>query len=160
MSIIKSQSLLKSQTIKFVKIKRLIVHVLIPANNASVTPPLGPLLGQFGVNIMDFCKDFNLKSLFIEKDILCNIIIFIEANKNFSFIIKLPPISYLLKLYLHSLYEDKQNLSFVNLLCFIYDYVLLKNVFYNTINKTNYDIKNEIRCILGSFRSFNLFFKF
>ncbi len=69
----------------------------VPAGAASPSPPIGPALGQRGLNIMQFCKDFNAKSQNFEKNAPCPTIITIYQDKSFSFEIKTPPASYLLK---------------------------------------------------------------
>ena len=69
----------------------------VPAGAASPSPPIGPALGPRGLNIMPFCKDFNAKTQNFEKNAPCPTIITIYADKSFSFEIKTPPASYLLK---------------------------------------------------------------
>ena len=68
MAFVSLKSIIKSQLPvgKIAKPKRIRIVAQIPAMGASVTPPLGPLLGQFGLNIMEFCKDFNQKSNLFE----------------------------------------------------------------------------------------------
>ncbi|AWU43079.1 50S ribosomal protein L11 [Blattabacterium punctulatus] len=64
----------------------------INGGNANPSPPIGPILGSSGVNIMEFCKKFNLKTK-ERKGEICPVIITIYEDKSFSFIIKKPPIS-------------------------------------------------------------------
>lgn len=68
----------------------------IPAGKANPSPPVGPALGQAGLNIMEFCKDFNAKTQGQAGDIL-PVIITVYKDKSFSFICKKPPASSLLK---------------------------------------------------------------
>lgn len=68
----------------------------IPAGQANPSPPVGPALGQAGLNIMEFCKDFNAKTQGQAGDIL-PVIITVYKDKSFSFICKNPPASVLLK---------------------------------------------------------------
>ncbi len=77
--------------------KRIIhtLRLLVPAKNAQVAPPLGPILGQFGVNIMSFCKQFNDNTKKLQKDILLPVIIFLYKDKSFKFYYKKPTISFL-----------------------------------------------------------------
>ena len=69
----------------------------VPAGAATPSPPIGPALGQRGLNIMQFCKDFNAKTQNLEKGAPCPTIITIFQDKSFSFDIKTPPASHLLK---------------------------------------------------------------
>lgn len=69
----------------------------VPAGSATPSPPIGPALGQRGLNIMEFCKGFNAKTQEMEKDMPIPTIITIFEDKSFTFIIKTPPASYFLK---------------------------------------------------------------
>ena len=69
----------------------------VPAGKANPSPPIGPALGQRGINIMEFCKAFNAKSQEIEAGAPCPTIITYYQDKSFTFEIKTPPASYLLK---------------------------------------------------------------
>ncbi len=69
----------------------------VPAGSATPSPPIGPALGQRGLNIMEFCKAFNAKSQDIEKGAPVPCIITIYADKSFSFEMKMPPASYMIK---------------------------------------------------------------
>ena len=68
----------------------------IPAGQANPSPPVGPALGQAGLNIMEFCKDFNAKTQGQAGDVL-PVVITVYKDKSFSFICKQPPASALLK---------------------------------------------------------------
>ena len=72
------------------------VKLQIPAGNANPAPPVGPALGQHGVNIMGFCKEFNAKTKGQEGFII-PVVITIYADRSFTFITKTPPASDLLK---------------------------------------------------------------
>ena len=71
------------------------VKLLVPAGKATPSPPVGPALGQRGVNIMEFCKGFNAQTSKMEG--ILPVIVTVYADRSFSFIIKTPPVSYLLK---------------------------------------------------------------
>ncbi|QJC36196.1 50S ribosomal protein L11 [Enterobacteriaceae endosymbiont of Donacia cincticornis] len=73
------------------------VKLQVPAGSANPSPPIGPALGQHGVNIMNFCKNFNLKTNNLEKGIPIPVIITIYVDKTFTFITKTPPVSALIK---------------------------------------------------------------
>ena len=74
-----------------------IVKLQVPAGSANPAPPVGPALGQAGVNIMEFCKAFNAKTQEIEKGLTLPVVISVYADRSFDFIIKTPPASVLLK---------------------------------------------------------------
>jgi large subunit ribosomal protein L11 len=73
-----------------------ILKLQIPAGQANPAPPVGPALGQAGVNIMDFCKEFNAKTQSQGGDIL-PVVITVFSDKSFTFITKRPPAAILLK---------------------------------------------------------------
>jgi len=69
----------------------------VPAGSATPSPPIGPALGQRGLNIMEFCKAFNAKTANEEKGAPTPVVITIFADKSFTFETKLPPVTYYLK---------------------------------------------------------------
>jgi large subunit ribosomal protein L11 len=69
----------------------------VPAGQANPSPPVGPALGQRGINIMEFCKGFNAKTQDMEQGAPCPTIITYYQDKSFSMEIKTPPASYYLK---------------------------------------------------------------
>ena len=69
----------------------------VPAGQANPSPPVGPALGQRGINIMEFCKAFNAKTQEMEQGAPCPTIITYYQDKSFSMEIKTPPASYFLK---------------------------------------------------------------
>ncbi len=71
------------------------VKLQIPAGKASPSPPIGPALGQHGVNIMDFCKSFNAKTA-KQEGMIIPVVISIFADRSFTFITKTPPVAILL----------------------------------------------------------------
>ena len=71
------------------------IKLQIPAGKANPSPPVGPALGQHGVNIMEFCKAFNAKTQ-SEGDMLIPVVITVYADRSFSFITKTPPAATLL----------------------------------------------------------------
>ena len=73
------------------------IKLQIPAGGANPAPPVGPALGQRGINIMEFCKAFNARTQG-DKGILTPVIITVYSDKSFSFITKTPPASTLLKM--------------------------------------------------------------
>lgn len=73
------------------------VKLQVPAGQANPSPPVGPALGQQGLNIMEFCKAFNAQTQNMEEGLPVPVIITVYTDKSFSFITKTPPASYLLK---------------------------------------------------------------
>jgi large subunit ribosomal protein L11 len=72
------------------------IKLQIPAGKANPAPPVGPALGQHGVNIMEFCKQFNARTQ-KEGDMIIPVIITVFSDRSFTFITKTPPVSILLK---------------------------------------------------------------
>lgn len=71
------------------------LKLLIDAGKASPSPPVGPALGQKGINIMEFCKAFNAQTS--NKEGLLPVVVTVFADRSFTFEVKTPPVSYLLK---------------------------------------------------------------
>lgn len=73
------------------------IKLQVPAGAANPSPPVGPALGQHGVNIMEFCKAFNAETQEMEKGLPIPVVITVFSDKSFTFIKKTPPASVLLK---------------------------------------------------------------
>ena len=73
------------------------IKLQVKAGEANPSPPVGPALGQHGVNIMEFCKAFNAKTQNLEKGMPIPVVITVYADRSFTFITKPPPASILLK---------------------------------------------------------------
>ncbi|MBK6297848.1 MAG: 50S ribosomal protein L11 [Sphingomonadales bacterium] len=73
------------------------IKLQVPAGAANPSPPIGPALGQRGVNIMEFCKAFNAATSELEKNMPIPTIITVYADKSFSFATKSPPATFLIK---------------------------------------------------------------
>lgn len=73
------------------------VKLQVKAGQANPSPPVGPALGQKGVNIMEFCKAFNAQSQHLEPGSPVPVIISVYSDRSFTFVMKTPPASYLLK---------------------------------------------------------------
>src|SRR5688572_1919634 len=73
------------------------IKLQIPAGAANPAPPVGPALGQHGVNIMDFCKQFNERTKTSEPGMVIPAVITVFEDRTFTFITKMPPVSALLK---------------------------------------------------------------
>jgi len=73
------------------------IKLQVPAGKANPSPPVGPALGQHGVNIMEFCKTFNAQTQGVEPGLPIPCVITVYSDRSFSFITKTPPASVLLK---------------------------------------------------------------
>ena len=73
------------------------IKLQVPAGSANPSPPIGPALGQRGLNIMEFCKGFNAKTQEMEKGMPIPVNITVFSDKSFTFEMKTPPASYFLK---------------------------------------------------------------
>ncbi|HEY7805709.1 MAG TPA: 50S ribosomal protein L11 [Croceibacterium sp.] len=73
------------------------IKLQVPAGVANPSPPIGPALGQRGVNIMEFCKAFNAATQDLEKSMPIPTVITVYADRSFTFVTKTPPASYLIK---------------------------------------------------------------
>lgn len=73
------------------------IKLQVPANQANPSPPVGPALGQHGLNIMEFCKTFNARTQGMEQGMPIPVVITVFSDKSFTFITKTPPASILLK---------------------------------------------------------------
>ena len=73
------------------------IKLQVKAQEANPSPPVGPALGQHGVNIMEFCKAFNAQTQSVEKGLPVPVVITVYADRSFTFVMKTPPASILLK---------------------------------------------------------------
>jgi len=73
------------------------IKLQVPAGSANPSPPIGPALGQQGVNIMEFCKQFNAQTQKQEKGLPIPVIITVYSDRSFTFIMKTPPASVLIR---------------------------------------------------------------
>ena len=73
------------------------IKLQVPAGQANPTPPVGPALGQHGVNIMEFCKAFNAETQSMEQGMPIPVVISVYSDRSFTFITKTPPAAELLK---------------------------------------------------------------
>lgn len=73
------------------------IKLQVPAGQANPSPPVGPALGQHGVNIMEFCKAFNAQTQSVEQGLPVPVVISVYSDRSFTFITKTPPAAVLLK---------------------------------------------------------------
>ena len=74
-----------------------VIKLVAPAKQANPSPPIGPILGANGVNIAEFCKQFNDATKDMEAGMPIPVIITVYTDRSFEFIMKLPPVSYFIK---------------------------------------------------------------
>ena len=74
-----------------------LIKLQVPAGKANPSPPIGPALGQRGLNIMEFCKAFNAQTSSLEPGLVLPVVITAFADKSFTFVLKSPPASVLIK---------------------------------------------------------------
>nr|YP_001876537.1 ribosomal protein L11 [Cavenderia fasciculata]ABX45211.1 ribosomal protein L11 [Cavenderia fasciculata] len=164
--ITKKQSLKKEQ----VNSKPLLVKLklCIGAGTAAMTPPLGPVLGQYGINIMEFCNEFNNETTIFEKGIVLKVNLYINVVKGFYFEIEKPKLSILLK----ELFKEEFQKSGSNKI-YIEKEVLLKNCYklaiygccFNKLEVKNHKELNEIYLkarlleLLGNCKSMGIYIK-
>jgi large subunit ribosomal protein L11 len=73
------------------------VKLQVPAGSANPSPPIGPALGQQGVNIMEFCKQFNAQTQKMEKGLPIPVVITVYSDRSFTFLMKTPPAAVLIR---------------------------------------------------------------
>ena len=73
------------------------IKLQVPAGAANPSPPIGPALGQQGVNIMEFCKQFNAQTQKVEKGLPIPVVITVYTDRSFTFVMKTPPASVLIR---------------------------------------------------------------
>ena len=73
------------------------IKLLVPAGSASPSPPVGPALGQYGLNLMDFCNAFNARTKEMEKGLPVPVVITVYNDKSFDFIVKTTPAAVLIR---------------------------------------------------------------
>ncbi len=130
------------------------IKLQVPAGAAAPGPPVGPALGQHGLNIMDFCKQFNAKTQSMESGMPIPTVITVYADRSFTFATKTPPASYLLKkaagVEKGSPEPNREKVGKVSR-AQVEDIVRLKNPDLNS-----YEMDEAVRVISGTARSMGL----
>ena len=130
------------------------IKLQVPAKEAMPGPPVGPALGQHGLNIMEFCKAFNAKTQSMENGMPIPVVITVYADRSFSFETKTPPASYLLKkaagVEKGSSEPNREKVGKVTR-AQLEEIVMLKNPDLNS-----YDMDNSVRIIAGTAVSMGL----
>jgi len=130
------------------------IKLQVPAGDAKPSPPVGPALGQHGVNIMEFCKAFNAATQDLEKGMPVPVVITVYSDKSFTYIQKTPPASILLKkaagLAKGSSEPNKNKVGKVN------REQLEEIAKVKMPDLSAYDMDNAVRIIAGSARSMGI----
>lgn len=130
------------------------IKLQVSAGMANPSPPVGPALGQHGVNIMEFCKAFNAKTESMDKGAPVPVVITVYADRSFTFVTKTSPASYLLKkaagIKSGSAVPNKTKVGKVTV-AQIEEIAKAKEV-----DLTGADLEAMVRCIAGSARSMGL----
>ena len=131
-----------------------IVKLQVPAGKANPAPPVGPALGQAGVNIMEFCKAFNAKTQEMESGMPIPVVINVYKDRSFDFVTKTPPASFLLlkaaKLQKGSPEPNKKKVGKVSA-------AQLKEIYEIKAKDLNaYDAESGMKIIAGTARSMGL----
>lgn len=130
------------------------IKLQVKAGSANPSPPVGPALGQHGVNIMEFCKAFNARTEKLEKGAPTPVVITVYSDRSFTFETKTPPASYLLKkaadIKSGSSKPNKDKVGKVTLA------QLLEIAKTKEPDMTGTDLEAKARCIAGSARSMGL----
>ena len=130
------------------------IKLQVPAGDAKPSPPVGPALGQHGVNIMEFCKTFNAETQNLEPGLPIPVVITVYSDKSFTYIKKTPPASFLLRkaagLEQGSSEPNKDKVGTVNR-------SQLKEIAKVKMpDLTAYDMEQAVRIIAGSARSMGI----
>lgn len=133
------------------------IKIEIGASQASAIPPLGPLLGQYGINIAEFCKEFNEESSIFEKETIVPIVIYIGLNKQYYFEFKVLSVAYLIRKYIESYELNSFMIDKHDFLKICYNIAFYRSlIFYDKSEKiSDLYLKNSILCVIGTFRSFS-----
>lgn len=124
------------------------IRVLIPTQGATISPPLGPTLGQFGLNIKDFCDKFNEKTKDYDSDYIVTTWLTLYANKTLTFVVKTPPVVFLVN-------EDDESVdvdffSYYVALSTVYKIIIIKN---KDLNISDFFI---MKSLLGTLKGLNV----
>ncbi len=125
------------------------IRILIPTQSATISPPLGPTLGQFGINIKDFCDKFNERTKNYDSDFIVTTWLTLYNNKTLIFIIKTPPVSFLIN-------EDDESID-----CDFFSYYVGLTTLYKIVNIKNIDLNiyeiSLLKSIIGTLKGMNVF---
>lgn len=137
-----------------IKKKNFYIKIQVLSGMANPSPPIGPILGQKGINIMKFCKLFNKKTNNMEKGIPIPVIIKVYSDKSFDFIIKTPPVSYFLKKYISVPNGSKKPGN--DIIGYIDKNSILEIAKIKLKDSNSYDINSLYNSIIGTAKSMGI----
>lgn len=133
-----------------------IIKLLISAGKASATPPIGPIVGQYRLNLLEFCKDFNAQTVSWDESIILPVLIIGYLNGDFEYIIKMPTVNFFLKyLSQKETFSGTPGHKYISIIttCQLYELVFLK-----LVNSLNFNIiYNNIKILLGTVLSTGIY---
>lgn len=133
------------------------IKLQVLSSMANPSPPVGPILGQKGINIMNFCKSFNKKTSHLGKGVPIPVIISVYSDRSFSFITKTPPVSYLIKKEI-SLSSGSQKPGH-NIIGYITKKSILNIAKIKSSDMYGCDLKSISNSIIGTARSMGILIK-
>lgn len=124
------------------------VRILVPTQGATIAPPLGPTLGQFGLNIKDFCDKFNERSKKFDSDLIITVWLSLYNNKTLTFVLKTSPVAFLIN-------EDDESVE-----SDFFSYYVALTTLYKIINIKNTDLNithiSLLKSIVGTLKGMNV----
>ncbi len=133
------------------------IKLQVLSGMANPSPPVGPILGQKGLNIMNFCKLFNEKTSNLDKGIPIPVVITVYSDRTFDFIIKSPTVSYLIKKYV--LVNKGSDKPGKNIIGYINKEQLIKISKIKILDTNSYNINKLIKSIIGTANSMGIKYK-
>lgn len=134
----------------------LFLRLLIPAGKASASPPIGPIFGQYHLNIIDFCKEFNFQTQHLDENLILPVNIFIYNDLSYDYIIKLPSLYNLLKLFFE--FEKGSSLPGKDYIFFISSFMLYEIALLKSVQFTyNFQLYTICKVIASSLKSFGVY---
>lgn len=124
----------------------------LPAGKATAAPPVGPMLGQYGLNLMEFCKDFNNRTKDIKNDVMVPIDMIVYEDKSFVFVTKTPETSYFLKKILENTTLPTEKSRYISVRQ-IYEIAKLKQTDSHLVHLS---LESICKMIIGTCKSMNL----
>lgn len=126
-----------------------IIKLNIPAGRANATPPIGPILGQYKLNLIEFCKDFNEQTILFNDSIILPVKLYVQNDGEFEYIIKKPNTNFLLKKIIdeNEINDQSRTITIYQL----YELIYIKWLNINNMNKQN-KLKH-LNILLGSIKS-------
>ncbi len=133
------------------------IKLQVLSGMANPSPPIGPILGQKGLNIMNFCKLFNEKTSNLDKGIPLPVVITVYFDHTFDFIIKSPTVAYLIKKYVSI--NKGSNKPGKEIVGYINKDQLIEISKIKILDTNSYNINSLVKCIIGTANSMGVKYK-